>query len=81
MALTPSLLHIFSQENRDRPSIQLSTNVWKPTMLSSALASLTLVILATAEPTWPDKYDGLEDMMATNSGYLRFGFSDCEYIS
>ncbi|KAH8892202.1 heme peroxidase [Thozetella sp. PMI_491] len=42
-------------------------------------ASSTISVLApvaAATYIWPNKYDPLEDMLATNSGYIRFGFTD-----
>lgn len=44
------------------------------------------VLAASAAPTisakyvWPAQNDFIEDLLAIQSGYVNFGFTDCPYI-
>lgn len=51
-----------------------------PTMLLELVAASVLSAqLSAAEYVWPSKQDFIEDMYAMQSGYIRFGFTDCQW--
>lgn len=36
--------------------------------------------MVSAKYVWPAQNDFIEDLLAMQSGYIRFGFTDCPYI-